>query len=181
AWQVLPAIVLAFAGLAMAMQFISDAYLASIAVGAFVVTTAGLLLVPAVSLRGTLDLTHDGITFVRGKEHLTAAWNQVLGVVSRPGAGLSVVIRDPQQTTESITMPGGFASRDEEANIPLRLFGDRRFSILYDVRDRLPENVWRPAAERAGARSRLRIRADYALATAVSIGACVTAWYVVTH
>src|SRR5438270_10370460 len=65
-WAVLPSLTLAFAGLAFAMLFITDAYTAGIAVSAFMVVTAGLLLIPAVSLKGTLNLTHDGITYARG-------------------------------------------------------------------------------------------------------------------
>ena len=47
------------------------------------------------------------------------------------------------------------------------MFGDRQFSILYDIRDRLPEASWRPALERVGSRSQWRILAYYAGTVAV--------------
>src|ERR1700737_3011314 len=83
---ILPSVTVAFIGLAVAMLYINDSYLAGIAVGAFVVITAGLMLIPAVALKGSLNLTHDGITFARGKQHLTAGWDQVTGLVNRRDA-----------------------------------------------------------------------------------------------
>ena len=79
----------------MAMTFINDATLATTAVGGFLMVTLGLLLIPAVSLKGSLSLTHDGITFERGKDHLTASWEQVQAIVNRRDAGLCLVIKDP--------------------------------------------------------------------------------------
>ena len=180
-WSVLPLITLAFAGLAIAMAYINDAYLAAIAVSGFLVATAGILLIPAVALKGSLNLTHDGIAFERGKQHLTAAWDQVVGIVNRRGAGLCLVLRDPQQTKPSITLPGGFYARNEEANIPLRMFGDRQFSILYDVRDRLPATAWRDAIEHANVRSTTRIHLVYAITVAISGGAMFAVMYALTH
>ena len=180
-WSILPLITLAFAGLAIAMAYISDAYLASIAISGFLVITAGLLLIPAVALKGSLNLTHDGIAFERGKHHLTAGWDQVSGIVYRRSAGLCLVLRDPQQTATSMKLPGGFYARNEEANIPLRMFGDRQFSILYDVRDRLPESAWRDAVERANARSTPRIQAVYAITVAICGAAMFAVMYAVTH
>jgi hypothetical protein len=180
-WSILPSITLGFAGLAIAMAYIADAYVASIAISGFLVVTAGLLLIPAVALKGSLNLTHDGIAFERGKHHLTAAWDQVTGIVYRSGSGLCLVLRDPQQTTASMKLPGGFYARNEEANIPLRMFGDRQFSILYDVRDRLPESAWRDALERANARSTPRIQAVYAITVAICGAAMFAVMYAVTH
>jgi hypothetical protein len=180
-WAILPSITLAFAGLAVAMAYITDAYVASIAVSGFLVIAAGLLLVPAVALKGSINLTHDGIAFERGKHHLTAGWDQVTGIVYRRGAGLCLVLRDPQQTIASIKLPGGFYARNEEANIPLRMFGDRQFSILYDVRDRLPESAWREAVERANTRSTPRIQAVYAITVAICGVAMFAVMYAVTH
>jgi hypothetical protein len=180
-WSILPSITLAFAGLAIAVPFINDAYIASIAVSAFLAVTTGLLLIPAVALRGSLNLTHDGVTFARGKHHLTAGWDQVTGVIYRRDAGLCLVFRDPQQTKAVMKLPGGFSARDEEARIPLRMFGDRQFSILYDIRDRLPEAAWRPALERADNRSQLRILAVYAATVAVCGASMFAVMYSVTH
>lgn len=165
---ILPSLTLAFAALAAAMTFITDANLATDAVGGFVVVTLGLLLIPAVALKGSLSLTHDGITFERGKHHLTAGWEQVQGIEYRRDAGLSLVIRDAQTTRPAWRLPGGFGVRGGEARIPLRFFGDRQFSILYDIRDRLPEAAWRPALERAQARGTWRILAVYGGTVAAS-------------
>ena len=174
-WSILPGIALAFAALAMAMTFINDATLATTAVGGFLVVTLGLLLIPAVSLKGSLSLTHDGITFERGKDHLTASWEQVQGIVNRRDAGLCLVIKDPQTTRQSWRLPGGFGVSRDEARIPLRFFGDRQFSIVYDIRDRLPESAWRPALEQAQARGTWRILAVYGGTVAI----CGTALYAV--
>jgi hypothetical protein len=161
-WEVLPTIVLSFAGIAIAMHFISDAYTATIALGAFLVVTLGTLLVPAISLKGTLNVTHEGLIFTRGKQHLTASWDQVAGVQNRRDCGLTLIITNPQQTTPRISIPGGFRAQDGVARIPLRMFGDRQFSVLYDIRDRLPEAAWREALVQASKRSTTEILLVYA-------------------
>jgi hypothetical protein len=61
------------------------------------------------------------------------------------------------------------------------MFGDRQFSILYDVRDRLPESAWRDAVERANARSTPRIQAVYAITVAICGAAMFAVMYAVTH
>ena len=71
----------------------------SITVVAFVIVTLGLLLVSAVTLKGSLNMTHDGVTFERGKHHLTAGWDQVTGLVYRRDAGLCLTMEGAQQTT----------------------------------------------------------------------------------
>jgi hypothetical protein len=159
-WEVLPTITLAFAGMAIAARYL-DSYTAPIAVGAFLVVTLGMLLVSAVTLNGTLNVTHEGIIFARGKDHLTASWDQVVGIENRRTSGLTLIINNPEQTRERLRLPGGFSSEKGVAAIPLRMFGDRRFSILYDIRDRLPEAAWRPALEAADNRSTLNILMVY--------------------
>ncbi|MBV8194941.1 MAG: hypothetical protein JOY80_05380 [Candidatus Dormibacteraeota bacterium] len=174
-WEVLPAITLTFAALAIAMTYINDPYNARTAIGAFLVVTLGLLLVPALTLKGTLNLTHDGITFARGKDHFTAGWDQVVGVVNRIDSGLAVEMRNPQSTKQSWRMAGGFRVTGSEAQIPLRYFGDRQFSILYDIRDRLPDQAWRPALDKASRRPVWMILAVYG----ASVVICGLALYVV--
>jgi hypothetical protein len=166
-WEVLPTITLAFAGMAAAMLFISDSYLAGIAVGAFLVATLGVLLIPAVALKGSLNLTHEGVIFERGRHNLTASWSQVVGIANRRDCGLTLLLSNPQQTAPRMRLPGGFCAENGQARIPLRMFGDRQFSILYDIRDRLPEATWRPALEAASRRSTGRILAVYAATVAV--------------
>src|ERR1700737_799086 len=56
-WSILPSITLAFAAMAIATVYLGDGYVASIAISGFLVVTAGLLLIPAVALRGRLNLT----------------------------------------------------------------------------------------------------------------------------
>jgi hypothetical protein len=178
---ILPATALTFAALAVAMLFINDSYLATIAVGAFVVVTTGLMLIPAVTLKGSLNLTHDGITFERGKQHLTAGWDQVTGVVNRRDAGLCLMIANPQQSTPRIRLAGGFSAQKGMAQIPLRMFGDRQFSILYDIRDRLPDAAWRPALERASRRSPTQILLVYGGIVAICGVALFGVMFAVTH
>ena len=57
--------------------------------------------------------------------------------------------------------------------IPLRMFGDRQFSILYDIRDRLPETTWQPALQQVRERSPLMNLAIYAGVVLVSAGAII--------
>ncbi|MFN2582813.1 MAG: hypothetical protein ABR498_08755, partial [Candidatus Dormibacteria bacterium] len=110
---------------------------------------------------------HDGITFARGKHHFTAGWDQVVGVVNKRDAGLCLVMRNPQTTNQNWRMPGGFHVNGIEAQIPLRYFGDRQFSILYDIRDRLPEQAWRAALDKASKRPAWMILAVYGGTVAV--------------
>lgn len=178
---ILPLVTLTFAALALAMAVISDAYLSTIVVAAFATVTVSLLAIPAVALKGSINLTHDGISFVRGKQHLTAGWDQVTGIVYRFQTGLCLMIRNPLQSTPRMRLPGGFHAQGGEARIPLRLFGDRQFSILYDIRDRLPEAAWRPALEAASKRSKWRILSVYGLTVACAGAAIFAVMYTVTH
>ena len=161
-WAVLPLITLTFIGLAIAEFFGDDTVVVSafssntvvsITVVAFLIVTLGLLLIPAVTLKGSINFSHDGITFERGRDHLTAGWDELVGLAYRRGAGLCLALEGAQQTRRSMRLPGGFRAVDGSVLIPLRMFGDRQFSILYDVRDRLPEARWLPAVRRVKERS----------------------------
>jgi len=180
-WSVLPTVTLAFAALAMAVSVMSDGLQLTTALAAFLVVTVGMLLIPAVALKGSINLTHDGVTFERGRHHLTADWNDVTGLAYRRDAGLCLTIRRAEQTKRNWSMPGGFHAGGGTAQIPLRFFGDRQFSILYDIRDRLPTELWRPALERAerSARSTLRCQLVYGAVVAVG-GLAVFASYLAT-
>jgi hypothetical protein len=181
-WAVLPLITMAFAGLAIA-EFFGDYSVAvnwfgavapiSLTVAAFLIVTLGLLLVPAVTLKGSLNLTHDGITFERGKHHLTAGWEQVTGLVHRADAGLCLTMAGAQQTTPRMRLPGGFNATAGAVRIPLRMFGDRQFSILYDIRERLPEASWLPAVQKVRERSPRMNLAIYAAVVLISAGAII--------
>lgn len=188
-WALLPAITLAFAGLAVAeffgddtvvVNWLGNSSVTSITAIAFVIVVLGLLLVAAVTLRGSLNLTHDGVTFESGKDHLTAGWDQVTGLVYRRDAGLCLALEGAQQTRPSLRLPGGFNATKGSVRIPLRMFGDRRFSILYDIRDRLPEESWLPAVQRVRERSAQMTLAVYAMVVLISAGAMIAVAIAVT-
>jgi hypothetical protein len=187
-WSVLPSIVLAFVALGVA-ELVGDysvyvggdtLRLVDVTVAAFLVVTLGLLLIPAVALKGSINLTHDGVTFERGKHHLTAGWDQIDGLANRRDAGLCLMVRNPQMTTETMKLPGGFYADKTMAQIPLRYFGDRQYSIIYDVRDRVPEANWQPALAETKHRSSRSIQFVYgatALICALAIIAVAIAVY----
>jgi hypothetical protein len=181
-WSVLPLITLAFIGLAAAEIYGDHAVVVtwfgnltptSVTLVAFVIVALGLLLVPAVALKGSLNLTHDGITFERGKDHLTSSWDQVTGLTYRRDAGLCLTMEGAQQTRSRIRLPGGFNATDGSVRIPLRMFGDRQFSILYDVRDRLPEASWLPAVTKVPQRAPWLNLVVYATVVLISAGAMI--------
>ncbi len=145
----------------------------SLTVTAFLVVTLGLLLVPAITLKGSLNLSHDGVTFERGKQHLTASWEQVTGLVYRRDAGLCLTMEGAQQTTPRMRLAGGFDAVAGAVRIPLRMFGDRQFSILYDIRERLPEASWLPAVQKVRERSPRMNLAIYAAVVLISAGAII--------
>ena len=160
---ILPLIVGSFLGLAL-VEFVTNDQgviinwngnlsVTSVPAMAFTVVALGLLLIPAVALKGSLNLTHDGVTFERGKDHLTADWDQVTGLVYRRDAGLCLTMEGARQTREVMRLPGGFNATRGSVRIPLRMFGDRQFSILYDIRERLPEQSWAPALEQVKERT----------------------------
>jgi hypothetical protein len=181
-WSVLPVITLAFAGLAISLAVTSDRLTIMTALGAFLVVATGILAIPAVALKGSLNLTHDGLTFERGKDHLTASWDEITGLAYRRDAGLCLTVRGQDQTRPDWKLPGGFRAADGVAQIPLRYFGDRQFSILYDVRDRLREGTWRPALERAERATRSTWRNHLVYAGAVAAGGlAVYAVYLITQ
>ncbi len=181
-WAVLPLLTMAFAGLAIA-EFLGDYSVVvnwfgavapiSLTVTAFLVVTLGLLLVPAITLKGSLNLSHDGVTFERGKQHLTASWEQVTGLVYRRDAGLCLTMEGAQQTTPRMRLAGGFDAVAGAVRIPLRMFGDRQFSILYDIRERLPEASWLPAVQKVRERSPRMNLAIYAAVVLISAGAII--------
>ena len=78
-------------------------------------------------------------------------------------------------------MPGGLSARDGNVTIPLRMFGDRQFSIIYDLREQLPEPKWVPALNQSGHWDRMRVRFVYVGVTAVACGAMFAVMYGVTH
>jgi hypothetical protein len=181
-WAVLPSITMAFIGLAIAeffgddtvvINWLGNSTVTSITVIAFVIVVLGLLLIPAVTLKGSLNLTHDGVTFERGRDHLTAGWDQVTGLIYRRDAGLCLAMEGAQQTRPSLRLPGGFNATKGSVRIPLRMFGDRQFSILYDVRDRLPEQSWLPAVQKVKDRSPRMTLAVYAAVVLVCAGAMI--------
>ncbi len=140
---VLPLIIFAFIGLEVGVLYnvATDQLL-----GAFMIVSTGLLLIPAVVLRGDVTFDDEGIQLRYGKRSITAPWNCVQGLSFRRDCGVCVVLKGQTQTAERIRIPGGLeATRGGEAFIPLRFFGDRRFAILYEIRDRVPAGAWQNA------------------------------------
>jgi hypothetical protein len=187
---ILPLVTLAFAGLAIAEHFgdyqvyvgtFGNVSATSITVAAFLIVICGLLLIPALTLKGSLNLTHDGVTFERGKSHLTASWSEVTGLVHRFDSGLCLTFEGAQQTSPRMRLPGGFTAIDGSVRIPLRMFGDRQFSIIYDLRDRLPEASWLPALEKVEQRSVSRTLAVYAGVVLFGIGVMTALTYSILH
>ncbi|MFN2450888.1 MAG: hypothetical protein ABR541_00885, partial [Candidatus Dormibacteria bacterium] len=151
-----------------------------VACAGFIVLTTGLLLVPAVVLRGSLLVGHDGITMERGTEHLTAAWEDVEGLRWNALTGLSLVLRGQRQTQPTWKLPGGFRAVDGDgATIPLRLFGDRQYSMIYDIRDRVPEGAWMSAVEQASGRRTTRCLVVYGVVVLADLVALAIAYAVV--
>ncbi len=182
---VLPLIVMAVLGVEVALLFEADPYAIC---GGLLVATAGLLLIPAINLRGSLTLTHDGVSFERGKQGFTAPWEHIAGLVYRRESGVCLEVVHPEiystkkNGVKGIRMPGGLrAEPGKSAIVPLRLFGDRQFSILYDVRERLPQDRCREALDRASIRGSGRILAVYALTTAICCAALFASMYAITH
>jgi hypothetical protein len=86
-----------------------------------------------------------------------------------------------QQTTTPMRLPGGFNATDGAVRIPLRMFGDRQFSILYDIRDRLPETSWLPAVQRVRDRSPGVNLVIYAAVVLISAGAMIAVAVAMPH
>jgi hypothetical protein len=187
---ILPLVTLAFAALAIAEHFgdyqvtlsaFGNVSATSITVAAFLIISCGILLIPAVALKGSLNLTHDGVTFERGSEHLTASWKEVTGLVHRFDSGLCLTFEGAQQTRPTMRLPGGFSAVNGSVRIPLRMFGDRQFSIIYDLRDRLPEASWLPALHSVEQRSVMRNLAVYSAAVLIGVGAMAAVAYSILH
>ncbi len=176
---ILPLLLATFLGVELAVVFNADPVVTS---GALMIVAMGLLLIPAVAMRGNITLSHEGISFVRGKHHLTADWNHVAGLVAHADSGVCIEILKPEMDVARIKGPGGLrADRGDRAYIPLRYFGDRRYSILYDIRERLPEQRWKDVLSRASERGTTRIQIVYGLTVAICGLALFATMYAVTH
>ena len=171
---VLPAIVLTFIATEIALLAGADTQV--LASAAFFVT-AGLLLIPAITLKGSITLTDDGISFERGQDHLHAAWRDISGLSYRTDCGLCISLHGQTQSKPRWKLPGGFgAVEGDSATIPLRMFGDRQFSVLYDLRDRLPESATMPALEQASSRDGIKMFVYGGVLALVTIALAITAW-----
>jgi hypothetical protein len=174
----LPLLLLCFIGLDIAIFAGADP---TVTCGAFLVLTCGLLLIPAVTMRGSMTLTHDGVTFESAGRYVTAFWTQVSGLSNSAMHGLCIKIDGASQSCPKLEIPGGLSAIGGEVNIPLRMFGDRQFSVLYDMRDRLPQERWMGALNTAGHWDRARSRAVYFGVVAIACGGLFAAMYAMTH
>ena len=175
---ILPLVVATFIGLDIAVLLNVDPVVMS---GAFIVMVCGWMLIPAVALRGSLNLTHDGITFERGKDFLTADWAHVSGLSYKSDCGLCVTFEGATQSRPDIKLPGGFRATNGAVQIPLRMFGDRQYSILYDVRDQIPPARWREAIDLANKWSTTKSQVVYAGVVGISCVAMLIVMWIYTH
>lgn len=163
---ILPLLTFAFLGLAFGLIF---DWPVQESVAAFLLITLGLLLIPAMTLRGDATLNDEGLTFRSGRQTISATWAQVSGLVYRPDCGICIHTRGQTQSPTVIKAPGGLSARDGEGFIPVRYFGDRRFAIMYEIRDHIPDAAWRRSLDATQPDSALHPRFVYALAVAFSI------------
>jgi hypothetical protein len=167
---ILPALVLAF--LALEIGLIYNWSINEL-LGGFLIICTGLLLVPAVALRGSITFDDQGITFRNGKKSITATWNQVTGLTYDRDSGVCVSLKGQTQSQPVIRSAGGLRAAEGEAVIPIRYFGDRRFAILYEIRDRVPESAWREALSHAESPASKRPLIIYAGVVLLGIGSIV--------
>ena len=160
---VLPLIAAAVLAMDVAMLLNADPRAAS---GGLLVFVCGLLLIPALVQRGRLDINGDGLTFTNKNNVVTGDWQNV-AITNDDYCGPCITIYNPAMSaTKDQHMPGGFEATKASTKIPFRLFGDRRFSILYDMEYHVPDNRWQDALEAAG-RWETNSRVIYAVVTAV--------------
>ena len=190
---ILPLITLAFIGTALTVSLASvDLGTMLPLLGGLTVICAGLLLIPAVSVRGTVSTTDRGIAFsctnraiiggnggrlpARGEHIVAAPWQRVSLFTDFTG-GLCLRMRAPEVLGGDFSMPGGLEIRTgRDAILPLRMLGDRKFAVIDAIRDNVEAAAWEPALEHSGARSRTASRLVYGLTTLVSIGALLGVW-----
>lgn len=168
---VLPLVLFSFIGLEVGL-------LTSVPVdklmAAFMIITAGLLLIPAVVLKGYITFDDEGIALRFGKRTLSASWDKVAGLTYEQDSGVCVLLKGQTQSQPRIRLAGGLhADENGEAVIPIRFFGDRRFAILYEVRDRVPESAWKHALQQAQPGSSRRPLIIYSLTVLFAIGCMV--------
>jgi hypothetical protein len=150
--------------------------------GGLMFFVTGLLAIAAVNQRGVISLTHDGVVFQQGTRRITSDWDHVAGIVSRPTGGLCLEIVKPEMSEKKISAPGGLcAEPNSTAVIPLRMFGDRQYSIMYDLRERLPEQRWKDVLAKASERSPQRILFVYGATVAICCLAMFVVMWVQTH
>ena len=177
---ILPLIVFSFIGLEAVLLIViawgdfNYASAKTILTG-FLIITTGLMLIPAVVLRGYITFDDKGIEMRYAKQRLAATWDKVAGLTYERDSGVCVLLKGQEQSQPKITVAGGLRAREGgEAVIPIRFFGDRRFAILYEVRDRVPESAWKHALQQAQPGGSRRPLIIYALTVAFG-AACMVA------
>ena len=168
---ILPLILFAFIGLEIGL-------LANIDVdkllGGFMIVSTGLLLIPAVVLKGFITFDDKGINMRFGKQTLSASCDKVAVLTYEQDSGVCVLLKGQTQSRPKIRVAGGLHAEDGgEAIIPIRFFGDRRFAILYEVRDRVPESAWKHALQQAQPGSSRRPLIIYGLTVLFGIGCMI--------
>jgi hypothetical protein len=171
-------IVATFLGLDAALLLNVDPY---VMCGAFLTLTCGWMLIPAVVLRGSVHLSHDGIVFERGKDLVTADWTQATGLEYKSDCGVCLTLVGAVQSRPDIKLPGGFRAKGGAVQIPLRMFGDRQYSILYDILDQVPEAQVQNALKMATRWTTRKSQAIYAGMVAFSAAALIVVMWIYTH
>jgi hypothetical protein len=112
------------------------------AVSVFVAGIVAISAIPAYLLRGWITFGEDGVDVHFGRSAIRATWDQVTGVEPHSGYGLCLIMKGQTQTRTLRRGMAGVQADAGGASIPLRLFGDRRFAMVYEVRDHSPHTAW---------------------------------------
>lgn len=102
-----------------------------------------ILTVPAATLNGRIIFTDKDVELLYGSRRLVMPWSGVTGLAHHSRFGLC--LQGKSSTEQRMNSINGICVSDGEARIPLRLFGDRRFAMFYEVRDHAPSRDWMQA------------------------------------
>lgn len=164
---ILPLLTLAFIGTALTVAVGSiDLGTMLPLLGGLAMVCVGLLTIPALTVGGTVSMTDRGIGFSRrnraifganigrlpakGEHTAAATWSNV-SLFTDFNGGLCLRLADPEIIGGELRMPGGLHIRPgDDAVLPLRMLGDRKFAVIDAVRENADASMWAPALSTAG-------------------------------